>query len=84
MNNKILQSLFAYTLCLMAMVTLTYSQSSLQVTGSFPKMDGGFEGQTAGSLRIITGFKDSIFTDWTVNTGPASIVNVHRAKNHEI
>ena len=46
----------------------------LQVIGTFPKTDGGFEGQTAGTIWNKTGFKDTSISVWTVNTGPATII----------
>ncbi|MCX6122028.1 MAG: fibronectin type III domain-containing protein, partial [Ignavibacteriales bacterium] len=44
-----------------------------QVIGTFPKMDGGFEGQKADTIWRYTGFKDVQTTIWTVNTGPATV-----------
>src|SRR5450759_2003023 len=75
--KTILRSLFAYTLCLMAMVTMSYAQSSQQMIGAFPQMDGGFEGQNAGTVRWYTGFSGGVVTtDWTQNAAPGTGTSV--------
>lgn len=65
MKNVIRKTTAAVVLCLAALS----NGNGQQVIGSFPSMDGGMEGQTAGSLvvtNIATGIQR---TDWTLSSG---------------
>jgi len=49
-----------------------------QVIGSFPSMDGGFEGQTAGSMTIASSIASGVQrTDWTLQNNTTATVTIN-------
>lgn len=68
---------FLLSVFIVAVVSLMPgSARAQQVIGSFPQMDGGFEGQTAGALTVTSVATGVQRTDWTVqNAAPTATIN---------
>ncbi|WP_396141553.1 YDG domain-containing protein, partial [Flavobacterium sp.] len=76
MKNKLLfrKAVTQLFLSLCLMLFCTNTSWGQQVIGSYPVMDGGFEGQTNGAL-LITATSPAVNTTWTYGTdGTSSIV----------
>jgi hypothetical protein len=48
----------------------TFCSLGQTIIGSFPQMDGGFEGQTSGTITTLSSIANGVQrTDWTVSAG---------------
>ncbi|MEI6124265.1 MAG: T9SS type A sorting domain-containing protein [Bacteroidota bacterium] len=72
-KNLMKKKTWVFILCLIGLLGWGVEGMGQQVIGSFPNTDGGFEGQTNGTITTLSAIPTgSQRTDWTVSAGSGS------------